>query len=422
MKFLRKAGLILLPISLWLFATACGDTYRPVANPLVGPGGQPQTAYNAYLLSSNPNGFGSTDQINVSGDTSMQVLSQGRGSHYEAFMPGVSTLLIANSEDDSVSAFTPSTSASISTINLLPGSHPVFLGSSQISVMYTVNSGPNSECPTSGSISSISSSYVLTGTVCVGQNPTVLAQAPNGGNVFVINSGNGSVLTYNPSSGQTRTLTSADGLAANPVYVVAGASANYGFVLAQGDGTGPGTLDIVSGVDGSLAGSQPLGVRPTFGYIDSNLSRLYIVNNGSNTVTVLDISNLNFSSSTPAPVLATVDLGATGGTGPVAVTTLPDKSRFYVANAGSNNVSVVSQTSFQVLKTVAVQSNPVWIAADPGSTKVYVVNQGSNTVSVIRTSDNTITVNLPAPQQDFNCQNSSTSACPLQTPMMVLTQ
>ena len=64
----------------------------------------------------------------------------------------------------------------------------------------------------------------------------------------------------------------------------------------------------------------------------------------------------------------------TVGTFPSGVAALQDGSRFYVSNSGSNNVSVVSATSFAVLKTVAVGVNPTFVAAEPGSTKVYVTN------------------------------------------------
>ena len=43
MKFLRETGFLALLALLLLVELSCGDQYRPVANPIISPGGQPQT-------------------------------------------------------------------------------------------------------------------------------------------------------------------------------------------------------------------------------------------------------------------------------------------------------------------------------------------------------------------------------------------
>jgi YVTN family beta-propeller protein len=102
----------------------------------------------------------------------------------------------------------------------------------------------------------------------------------------------------------------------------------------------------------------------------------------------------------------------------VGIVALQDGSRFYVANSGSNNVSVVSATSFTVLKTIAVGVDPIFVAADPTSTKVYVANPGSFSTSVIQTVNDTVSATIAAPAQDPTC----TASCALQQPTMVVTQ
>src|SRR5262249_21536706 len=121
----------------------CGDYYRPVANPIISGGGQPQSEHFAYVVNSNPNGTtGSTTQIDVSGDTNSAVNTLGVGSIYEAFPPSSGALFIANSGNDSVSEYLPIIAGSpVTTINLLPGSHPVFVSSAQTGMMFVVNSG-----------------------------------------------------------------------------------------------------------------------------------------------------------------------------------------------------------------------------------------------------------------------------------------
>ncbi len=186
--------------------------------------------------------------------------------------------------------------------------------------------------------------------------------------------------------------------------------------MTQGDGVNPGTLDILStGATPAVAASVPLGVKPTYSYLDPHLARLYVTNTGDNTVSVFDASNVNTSASPPIHVADSADSrGYRADRGSRAA----EWFHLYVANSGSNNVSVVSATSFAVLKTVAVGVNPTFVAADPTSSKVYVTNQGSFSTSIIQTVNDTVALAIAAPPQDPNC----TASCALQTPIMVLTQ
>jgi YVTN family beta-propeller protein len=106
------------------------------------------------------------------------------------------------------------------------------------------------------------------------------------------------------------------------------------------------------------------------------------------------------------------------GTTPAGIAALQDGSRFYVANSGSNDVSVVSATSFAVLKTVAVGVGPTFVATEPGSTKVYVTNPRGFSTSIIQTVNDTVSATIAAPPQVPGC----TASCALQQPTMVVTQ
>src|SRR5580693_6934353 len=108
MRVLPKTVFITL-IAFGLMAeVGCGDQYRPVANPVISPGGQPQSTHYAWVLNSNPGGGdGSVTEIDVSGDTSLTVNSMGVGSMFEAF-PGISlSLFVANSGDNTVNQYLP---------------------------------------------------------------------------------------------------------------------------------------------------------------------------------------------------------------------------------------------------------------------------------------------------------------------------
>lgn len=414
MKFLREIGFLALTTFLLLFLPACGDQYRPVANPIVSPSGQPQPAHFVWVVNFNSTGPGSTTEIDVSGDSNLAVNSMGVGSIAEAFPGNSLSLFVANSGNDSVSQYLPTLAGAVTTINLLPGSHPVALASAQNTAMYVVNSGANSQCPSSGSISKINTSTLaVTSTTCVGLNPIALAQSPTDAFIYVVNKGGNSVSVFNPSGPVvTGTITTAMGLGQNPISVTASLDGNWIFVVTQGDDVGPGTLDIISAGSTTIAGHVSLGVQPTFSMIDPNLNRLYVANTGDNTVSVFDTTNVNPSNSPAIPLLATVPVG----TGPIGVTGLPNGSLFYVANSGSDDVTVVSANSFSPLTTVALPAgaNPVWIASEPTSSKVYVADKGTSETTIIQTGNNTVTQNVPAPP--------CTSSCALQQPVMIISR
>ena len=97
MKFLRSSTAILPCLLFLAIELGCGGQYRPVANPILSHGGQPQNTHFAWVLNNNPVGAGSSTKIDVSGDTNLQVLSFGAGSVYQAFQGGVAgALFIAN--------------------------------------------------------------------------------------------------------------------------------------------------------------------------------------------------------------------------------------------------------------------------------------------------------------------------------------
>ena len=421
MKGFRKTIFLLLAALILLAELGCGDQYRPVANPIVGPGGQPQNTHFAYVVNYNLNGNGSTTTIDVSGDTVSWLQPMGVGSIYEALY-SANALFVANSGNDTVSDFPAYSSGAVTTVGLLAGSHPLFLTSTTIGTMYVLNSGFNSACPATGSVSSISTTTgTVTNTACVGLNPINMVQAASGGQVFVLNQGDnlgqGSVSVLDPATlALVKTLNPVDGLGLNPVYATSSVDGSYIFVVTQGDGVHPGALDILTpGLTPAVAASVPLGVKPTYSYLDAHLNRLYVINAGDNTVSAFDASNVNVANMPPIPSLSAP---VTVGTTPSGIVALQDGTRFYVVNSGSNDVSVVSATSFTVLKTVAVGVGPTFVAADPGSTKVYVTNPGSFSTSVIQTLNDTVSATIAAPPQDPAC----TASCALQQPTMVVTQ
>jgi YVTN family beta-propeller protein len=413
---LRRLLYLFPALCLFGLALGCGDQYRPVANPIVGQGGQPQMTHYAFVVNNNSVGNSTTVQIDVSGDTNLQIQSSGAGAVAEAFLANNnSAIFTANSLADSVTEYTTFTQfAPITTINLPIGSKPISVTTARPGSMYALNSSPNVNCPSSGSISVIdTTALAVVATDCVGPNPVSFAQIPTGTKIYVANSDN-TISVFDPDAGAvTATITQSMGLGLNPVFVLPSLDGSFVFVVNKGDGVNPGSLNIIETIDDQVARILPLGVAPTFAYIDPHLLRLYVTNSGSNSVTVFDLTSINLGVIPGITTLATVNVGS----GPVGVTALPDGTRFYTANSLSNDVTVVSATSYSVLKTVAVGQDPVWIASEPSSTKVYTANSIGASVSILQTVNDTLVTNMPAPPQNSTC----TQSCVLQQPSMILT-
>ena len=101
----------------------------------------------------------------------------------------------------------------------------------------------------------------------------------------------------------------------------------------------------------------------------------YVANAGSNTVSILDLVYLR-----PDRTLQV-------GTDPVAVTANPARDEVYVLNAqpeaAAGSLSVIDTARNQVSATIPLHRNPTAFAVDPAGRRAYVVNTGSNTVSII---------------------------------------
>jgi YVTN family beta-propeller protein len=86
------------------------------------------------------------------------------------------------------------------------------------------------------------------------------------------------------------------------------------------------------------------------------------------------------ASATPAEgVTATIAVGAI----PAALALDETTGKLYVANFGSDSVSVIDAASLTVVSEIDVGISPLAIAVHPARHRVYVLNQGSNSVSVI---------------------------------------
>ncbi len=135
------------------------------------------------------------------------------------------------------------------------------------------------------------------------------------------------------------------------------------------------------GVTGTIkVGTKPYGVA-----YDSGKGEIFVANYGSNTVSVI-------SDSTNA-VVATINVGNS----PIGVAYDSSKGEVFVANEGSKSVSVISDSTNALVTTISNVGNLPWgVAYDSNMSEIFVANCGDDTVSVISDSTNAVlkTVNV----------------------------
>jgi len=139
----------------------------------------------------------------------------------------------------------------------------------------------------------------------------------------------------------------------------------------------------------------------------ANHTKVYVANQGSNTVTVIDDQRVNAMvaadavESTPAAAHAAVarqDFAVVTtipvGSNPIAVGMSADGTLAYVANLNSNSLSVIDTELDVVVATIAVGA-PRDVEATPDGRYLLVVNQSANTVTVLDASNYTVVMTIP---------------------------
>ncbi|MQF48755.1 hypothetical protein FIM08_02485 [SAR202 cluster bacterium AC-647-N09_OGT_505m] len=137
---------------------------------------------------------------------------------------------------------------------------------------------------------------------------------------------------------------------------------------------------VVLGVDGSLA------YAPQTRFNVGNTARLFDTTVFP-VVNLLDIDNLKLL---PRNRI-TLDTADEPVNMPFSVALSPDEKTLYVANAGSDDVSVIDLNTNQGLAHISVGSNPRGIAVSPDGSNVYVNNVLDGNLSVIDTDTLTVT-------------------------------
>ena len=342
----RLAVLALASLSL----AGCGSTYRPVVSSInpVGPAGQPQK-YAVVVSTTGTSTPGLATIVDFAGDTVLVTTNIGANPQYLNLDTTGSEAYSLNG-DGTINSFAISTTLIQSQVNqstLPAGSNPVSL-ISQGTSLYITQPGLNSVAQ-------------LTGIP-----PAVQQELPTG---------------------------------AGSIYTVAVASTPRAYTLVQ-NGAAPGQVSAIETGTQTLSNVIPVGVAPVYGVMTADTRRAFIMNKGSNSVTVINAQQNALDSFSLQSAPGTINVGAA----PVWADFAPTRNELLVANQGDGttpgSVSVISiplctSTTITtnpncdvnnpvdavgfgtVLATIPVGINPQQITVLQDGTQAYVSNAGN---------------------------------------------
>ena len=119
------------------------------------------------------------------------------------------------------------------------------------------------------------------------------------------------------------------------------------------------------------SGSFPIGID-----IDPITNRLYVANQFSNTISVIDIET--------SKVEKNIDVGKS----PYDVDVNPFSNRIYASNRDSNTISVIDGFTNRELTDIRVGNSPLGIGINLATSWLYVANLNSKTITVIDAIEN----------------------------------
>jgi YVTN family beta-propeller protein len=376
-----------------LSASGCGNNYRPVITAInpVGPAAQP-TKYAVAISDPNlgaANGTlpGLVTFVDFSGDTVLITANIGVKPYYLILNSGGTNGVTLNA-DGTVNSFSISTSLIASNVT-----------------QTTLLANPLPTDPLPASVLPLSSA------------------------TYITQPGRKSVAELT-GSGLLSLQQELANVGPDPIYIAGISGASRVYVLSPSVPAGAaGTATPIETSTNTPSPALPVGVNPVYGVMTADTKRAFVLNNGSNTVTVVDAQNNR------------LDTGVANGTiaDPAAVAPLwadfaPTLSELVVANQGNSTTPCPNRPNVSGCGSVSIFSIPLCSAAaqsvnpncDPSNpidavgfgnlvanipvgvdpimvgvlqdgTQAYVINKGDSSVSVINLKTNTVSATISVP-------------------------
>lgn len=379
----------------------CGAGYRPVVSPInpSGPASQP-TAYASVVSSPSPSSPGVLTVINYSGDTIVNQIPIGPGPlSFTLDETGTQGYTVNSDGTLTDFAVAPSTQAKDVRFTTLPANANLVNLFSPSAGLWAADLTGNA-------------ADVLSGFPASFKLAVPVARTP----VMVVGSGLSAERTY----AITQNFADPSGVACN---------------------TAPRTVGAVGEAEGieqtsfTISARIPLGKCPVYAVETPDSRRVFVLNRGDDTISVINSQNNTIDACTPflnqngqlvtchpsLPLSASA--GLTGASvpaiaGPVYAEYNAATSQLIVADYDGNTVSLIDVSldvygndspTFGTTFTIPVGANPASVTALNDGSRAYTANQSDGTVSEVNLVSHTAIKTLPVnghPRTVVSVQNS----------------
>ena len=396
---------------------SCGDNYRPVVTPInpTGPAPQPQSLV-VVISSPSPTSAGIATVLDYSGDS---VLAQA------PIGPGPLSFTL---DETGSTGYTVNSDGTLTNI-------PVSKSLQQKNITY-------STLPTTAqSVGLFSPTTGLWIADLNGNVADVLTSSPETFKLAIPVAPTPVVIVGPPVLGQRNYA-----MSLNNSNTLAASAIGYSDMTcntAPSSATQTGEADALEIASFTVSARIPLGKCPTYAVLSTDNKRLFVMNRGSDTVTVINSQNNTLDSCTPFTnqngqlvtchptlPLSTTAVTATGVTppngtagmtataGPVYAEYNAATSQLVVANYDAKTISVIDVSldqygndspTFGTTFTIPVGVNPAAVTVLYDGSRAYTANQADGTVTVVNLSSHTVEKTLAVvghPRTVVSTQNS----------------
>jgi YVTN family beta-propeller protein len=230
---------------------------------------------------------------------------------------------------------------------------------------------------------------------------------------------------------------------AGTVYTIGTTSTSRVYALAQGTtATTAGIATPVETTSNTPDAPIAVGIAPIYGVMTADNRRVFVMNKGSNTVSVINaqtnaldtFTDVNGAITSTIPVgvaplwadlaptlseLVVANAGTGTTNGSVSIISIPICSSTAVSNPNCDPANPIDAVGFgRTIATIPVGVNPIMVAVLQDGSKAYVANAGNaaagiaGSISVINLTTNTVTATLPSVAGDANLLDTSVHGHP----------
>jgi DNA-binding beta-propeller fold protein YncE len=409
LKSVRRAGGFASAAMLILLWSACGQVYRPVVIPCtaggvpgcpVEPNPQPNNFHSVFGITTNaPTYPGAAFQIDVSGDSivastttsTANAPNAGGNPTSGAILPNDSKVFVSTAASiypggtDAIASFTPVLQTllsfgfgTVSTIALpsLPNQSSGITALSEVGNTVSVSiSAPLLAGPTTTALAPVGTSVVIAGQAIAGYNGT-----------FQITSISATGFTYTDSvaglaacAPATSNVCAPNGTASIPVQPVSVATSESTSVyVANFNSSSVSKINTTTNVVTNSAslnpstyvtGNPPANPVAMVEALTSNSFKLYIANQGNNTISSINTVDLSPAVVSPPNVVT----GFTGNQ-PAWLVVRKDSQKVYVVTQGDGQLVTIDTATDTVTSSLSVGVGANYVFYDPNLNRLYVTN------------------------------------------------